>query len=118
MKVLIAEDTESVRFALRMAVEYLGHEVVATASDGEEALQQYDRLHPEVVLMDVRMPRMDGLTCTSRLARQDPRAKVVIITGGRTTEQDAVGAGARGFVEKPFGIDELGRLIRSLDDAR
>jgi two-component system chemotaxis response regulator CheY len=114
MKILIAEDTDSVCFALRLAMEYLGHEVVATVSNGEEALARYDQLHPEVVLMDVRMPRMDGLTCTSRLARQDPNAKVIIITGGRTSEQDAVDAGARALVEKPFGIDELGQLIHSL----
>jgi len=114
MKVLIAEDTDSVCFALRLAMEHLGHEVVATATDGEEALREYERLHPELVIMDVRMPLMDGLTCTAKLAEQDPKAKVVIITGGRTTEKDAVGAGARGFVEKPFGLDELGRLIHSL----
>ena len=114
MKILIAEDTDSVCFALRLAMEYLGHEVVATASNGEEALAQCQQLHPEVVLMDVRMPRMDGLTCTARLAEQDPGAKVIIITGGRTTEEDAVGAGAQGFVEKPFGIDELGQMIHSL----
>lgn len=114
MKILIAEDTDSVCFALRLAMEYLGHEVVATATDGEEALQQYDRVQPEIVLMDVRMPRMDGLTCTTRLAKQDPNAKVIIITGGRTTEQDAVSAGARALVEKPFGIDELGQIIHSL----
>lgn len=114
MKILIAEDTDSVSFALRLAMEYLGHEVVATVSDGEEALTQYAQLHPELVLMDVRMPLMDGLTCTTRLAQQDPRAKVIIITGGRTSEQDAVEAGARALVEKPFGIDELGELIHSL----
>ena len=115
MKILIAEDTDSVCFALRMAMEYLGHEVVGTATDGVEALRQYDSVHPEVVLMDVRMPRMDGLTCTARLARQDPNAKVIIITGGRTTEADAVGAGAQAFIEKPFGIEELGQVIHSLD---
>jgi DNA-binding NarL/FixJ family response regulator len=114
MKVLIAEDTDSVCFALRLAMEHLGHEVVATATDGEEALREYERVHPELVLMDVRMPLMDGLTCTAKLFEQDPTAKVVIITGGRTTEKDAVGAGARALVEKPFGIDELGRLIHSL----
>jgi DNA-binding NarL/FixJ family response regulator len=114
MKVLIAEDTDSVCFALRLAMEHLGHEVVATATDGEEALREYERLQPELVLMDVRMPLMDGLTCTTKMAEHNPNAKVVIITGGRTTEKDAVGAGARGFVEKPFGIDELGRLIHSL----
>jgi DNA-binding NarL/FixJ family response regulator len=114
MKVLIAEDTDSVRFALRMAVEHLGHEVVATVANGEEALRKYEHLHPELVLMDVRMPLMDGLTCTAKLFEQDPKAKVVIITGGRTTEKDAVDAGALGFVEKPFEISELGRLIHSL----
>ena len=118
MKVLIAEDTDSVCFALRLAVEHLGHEVVATATNGEKALQQYERVHPEVVLMDVRMPRMDGLTCTTRLAQQDPNAKVIIITGGRTTEADAVGAGAQALVEKPFGIEELGQIIHGLEKHR
>ena len=114
MKILIAEDTDSVCFALRLAMEYLGHEVVATVSDGVEALAQYERCQPEVVLMDVRMPRMDGLTCTTRLARHNPDAKIIIITGGRTTEEDAVGAGARALVEKPFGIDELNQIIQSV----
>jgi len=115
MKIMIAEDTDSVCFALRLAMEYLGHEVVATATDGEDALAQYERVHPEVVLMDVRMPRMDGLTCTTKLSEQYPDSKVVIITGGRTTQEDAAGAGARGFVEKPFGIDELGEVIHGLE---
>ncbi len=114
MKVLIAEDTDSVRFALRMAMEYLGHEVVGIASDGQEALEKYQRVHPEVVLMDVRMPRMDGLTCTTLLSQQDPNAKVVILTGGRTSEHEAKQAGARGFVEKPFEIEQLDQLIHSL----
>jgi len=114
MKVLIAEDTDSVRFALRLAMEYLGHEVVGVASDGQEALEKYRSRKPEVVLMDVRMPRMDGLTCTSLLAKHDPDAKVVIVTGGRTTENEARKAGARGFVEKPFEITQLNELIHSL----
>jgi two-component system, chemotaxis family, chemotaxis protein CheY len=117
MKVLIAEDTDSVCFALRLAMKYLGHEVVATATDGEEAFAQYQRLRPEVVLMDVRMPLMDGLTCTAKLFEHDPNAKVVIITGGRTTRKEAVDAGARAFVEKPFDIAELGDVMQSLQTA-
>jgi DNA-binding NarL/FixJ family response regulator len=117
MKILIAEDTDSVCFALRMAMEFLGHEVVATVTDGEKALEQYQRLRPEVVLMDVRMPLMDGLTCTAKLFERDPQAKVVIITGGRTTRKDAVDAGARAFVEKPFDIAELGDVMHSLQAA-
>lgn len=114
MKVLIAEDTDSVRFALRLAMEYLGHEVVDVASDGQEALEKYRSRRPEIVLMDVRMPRMDGLTCTSLLAKHDPSCKVVIVTGGRTTEHEAREAGASGFVEKPFEIMQLNDLMRSL----
>ena len=114
MKVLIVEDTESVRFALRLALEYLGHEVVGTAIDGEEALEKYQRMHPELVFMDVRMPRMDGLTCTALLSKRDPNAKVIIVTGGRATESDARQAGARGFVEKPFEISDLNQLISSV----
>ncbi len=114
MKVLIAEDTDSVRFALRLAMEYLGHEVVGLAVDGPEVLEKFRTKHPEIVLMDVRMPGMDGLTCTSLLAKQDPNVKVVIVTGGRTTESEAREAGARGFVEKPFEISQLRQLIHSL----
>lgn len=112
MRVLIAEDTESVRFALRLAMEYLGHEVVGVACDGEEAISEYQRTHPQVVLMDVRMPLLDGLKCTSLLAQQDPNARVVIVTGGRTTETVARQAGARCLLEKPFELDHLNEVIQ------
>jgi two-component system chemotaxis response regulator CheY len=117
MKVLIAEDTESVRCALRLAVEHLGHEVVGLAADGADALAQYQSKHPELVLMDVKMPRMDGLTCTTLLSQQDPKAKVVIVTGGRTSEREARQAGARGYVEKPFDIWQLDQVMHSLAHA-
>ena len=114
MKVLIADDTDSVCYALRLALEYLGHEVIATAADGEDALEQYRKMQPELVFMDVRMPRMDGLTCTTRMSQLNPAARVVVITAGRTTETEARQAGARGFVEKPF---ELARLVEVIHEA-
>jgi two-component system, NarL family, invasion response regulator UvrY len=111
MKILIAEDTDSVRYALRLVLEYLGHEVVGFATDGEDAIEKCRSIQPEVVLMDVRMPLMDGLTCTALLAKSHPKSKVVIVTGSRTTENEAREAGAHGFVEKPFGVSELGNAI-------
>jgi two-component system response regulator AlgR len=113
MRVMIAEDSESVRFALRMLMKHLGHEVVAMATDGEEVLQQYDGVHPELILMDVRMPRMDGLTCLGRLAERDPQVRVVIITAGRTTEHEARQAGARGYIEKPFDVSVVDQVIHA-----
>jgi len=62
----------------------------------------------------VRMPGMDGLACTERLHNLDPRAKVVVVTAGRTTESQARAAGATGFMEKPFDVSKLGRVIQQL----
>ena len=111
MKILIADDTDSVRFALRLALEYLGHKVVGFAADGHEAIEKYGSMHPDLIVMDVRMPRMDGLTCTSLLSKADPAARVVVVTGSRTTESEAREAGARGFLEKPFDVTDLDRAI-------
>ena len=111
MRILIADDTDSVRFALRLALEYLGHEVIGFAADGQEAIQKNESMHPELIVMDVRMPRMDGLTCTSVLSKSDPSVRVVIVTGSRTTESEAREAGARGFLEKPFDVTDLDRAI-------
>ncbi|HVM62285.1 MAG TPA: response regulator [Verrucomicrobiae bacterium] len=111
MKVLIADDTDSVRYALRLALEYLGHEVIGFAADGHETIEKYATIHPDLIVMDVRMPRMDGLTCTSLLSKTDPAAKIVIVTGSRTTESEAREAGARGFLEKPFDVSDLDRAI-------
>jgi len=110
MKILVADDTDSVRFALRMALEYLGHEVVGFATNGEETIKKFETTQPELVVMDVRMPVMDGLTCTSLLAKNH-QAKVVVVTGGRTTESQAREAGASGFIEKPFDVFDLDRAI-------
>lgn len=111
MKVLIAEDSDSVRFALRLVIEHFGHEVVGQTSDGADVIELYRDIHPELVVMDVLMPGMDGLTCATELSRLDPAAKVLIVTGGRTTEREARAAGATGFVEKPFDLHEMGRLL-------
>ena len=111
MKVLIADDTDSVRFALRLVLEHLGHEVIGYATNGQDAMDKCASMHPELIVMDVRMPLIDGLTCTTMLSKSSPNAKVVIVTGSRTTESEARQAGARGFVEKPFDVCELDRAI-------
>jgi CheY-like chemotaxis protein len=114
MKILIADDTDSVSLALRLALEYLGHEVVGMAPDGVEALAQYQAARPDLVVMDVRMPRMDGFRCTELIRQADQNARVLMVTGGRTTADQAREAGARGLVEKPFDLAELGDAIAAL----
>jgi two-component system chemotaxis response regulator CheY len=111
---MIAEDSESVRFALRLVLEYFGHEVVGQATDGESAIELYRRIRPELVLLDVLMPGMDGLTCAQSLARINPAIKMVIVTAGATTPRQAVAAGAWALVEKPFDLEEFGQLMESV----
>jgi len=103
IRVLIADDHEVVREGLRMILETEeGFIVVGTAEDGVQAIELTANLKPDVVLMDLRMPRMDGIEAISRLAEDHPGVPVVILT---TYDEDdlmlrGLQAGARGFLHK------------------
>lgn len=117
MRVLIADDSDSVRLALRMALEFLGHEVVGLARNSREAVRLCRQQSPQVVLLDVKMPGPDGLACARHFRRRNQKAKVVILTAGRTTSRQAEEAGACALVEKPFDIYRLGELIETVGAA-
>ena len=103
IRVLVADDQELVRTGFRVILETEGDiEVVAEAADGEEAVRQAALTRPDVVLMDVRMPVLDGLAATERiLGRPDPPTVVVLTTFDRTEYVfRALRAGAAGFLLK------------------
>ena len=79
MKVLIVEDNPTVRKLIRRAIADLAEEMVER-EDGADALEAYEKHRPDVVLMDVKMPRMDGLTATRQLLQRYPRARIIIVT--------------------------------------
>jgi DNA-binding NarL/FixJ family response regulator len=114
VRVLVADDQRVVREGLSMLLGLLpGIEVVATASDGEEALALTGAHDPDVVLMDLRMPRCDGIEATRRLREAGGRARVIALT---TYADDAsvlavLRAGARGFLTKDAGAEEIQRAI-------
>lgn len=93
-------------------------EVVGAATDGSDALDQVRSLRPDVVLMDVRMPRMDGIAATAALARTSPETRVLILTTVETDEvvYEALRAGACGFLLKSCPRDELWHAIRAAAD--
>jgi DNA-binding NarL/FixJ family response regulator len=116
-RVLIADDQELVRAGFRLLLERVPDiEVVAEASDGDEALSLSRRHRPDVVLMDIRMPRMDGLAATRELLASIPTAKVVILTTFDVDEYvyDALRAGASGFLLKSSPPEVLVRAIRTV----
>ena len=79
MKVLIVEDNPTVRKLIRRAIADLAADTVERG-DGADALEAYETHRPDVVLMDVKMPRMDGLTATRQLLQRYPQARIVIVT--------------------------------------
>jgi CheY-like chemotaxis protein len=101
MTVLIVEDNASVRRLLRRVVQQIATEIWECA-DGAEALAVYRKQMPNVVLMDVRMPIMDGLTATRQIRKFDPDARVIIVTDCDDEDMRAAAseAGASGYVLK------------------
>jgi DNA-binding NarL/FixJ family response regulator len=117
IRVLVADDQSMVRAGFRML---LGHEpdieVVAEASTGREAVAKVERFKPTLVLMDIRMPEMDGLEATRRiLAAEDP-PRILILTTFALDEYiyDALNAGASGFVLKDDPPDQLIAAVRTV----
>jgi DNA-binding NarL/FixJ family response regulator len=116
IRVLVADDQALVRAGFRMIIDAQEDmEVVAEAADGVQAVVRSRRTLPHVVLMDIRMPAMDGIEATRRLARSGPDApRVVILTTYDLDEYvfDALAAGASGFLLKDVPPEDLVRAIR------
>jgi DNA-binding NarL/FixJ family response regulator len=112
--VLIADDQALVRVGLRKILEVEQETtVVGEASDGEEALTEARRLRPDVVLMDIRMPVLDGIEATRRIVNAQPGTRVLILTtfGLDTYVYDALRAGASGFMLKDAPPEEIAAAV-------
>jgi DNA-binding NarL/FixJ family response regulator len=114
---VLADDQRVVREGLEMLLGLLpGIEVVGTAADGEEAVRLAVARAADVVLMDLRMPRLDGIEATRRLADARPAARVIALTtyADEPTVLGALRAGARGYLTKDAGAEEISRAIQAV----
>jgi DNA-binding NarL/FixJ family response regulator len=114
IRVLVADDQRVVREGLATLLGLLGGiEVVGTASDGDQACELAASLRPDVVLMDLRMPRCDGVEATRRLRSVDPNIKVLMLTTYADDRSviDALRAGARGYLTKDAGAEEIRKAL-------
>ena len=115
IRVLAVDDQRVVREGLAMLLGLLPDvEVVGTAADGEEALALAGELRPDVILMDLRMPRLDGVEATRRLRASHPEIKVVVLTtyADDRSVLDALRAGALGYLTKDAGADEIRQALQ------
>ena len=114
-RVLIVDDQEPYRSAARLVVELAdGFEVAGEAVSGEDALERVGDIAPDVVLMDVKMPGIDGLEATRRIIEQYPSLKVIVLStyDASDYERPALEAGAVAFVSKSeFGPDSLSSVL-------
>jgi DNA-binding NarL/FixJ family response regulator len=115
--VLVADDQRVVREGLVLLLELLGGiEVVGAAADGEQAMALAADLRPDVVLMDLRMPRLDGVAATRRLRERDPGVRVIALTtyDDEHSVMEAVRAGARGYLTKDAGAEEIRQALEAV----
>lgn len=115
MHILVVDDDQAVRDSLARTLQYSGEEVT-TAVDGLEALAKLSAIHPDAVVMDVMMPRLDGLE-TTRMLRQTGNDVPILILTARDAVGDRVDgldAGADDYMVKPFALDELLARLRAL----
>jgi len=121
IKVLIADDHEIVRDGLRSLFEKQPDiSVIAEASDGWQAIEYAKKLSPDVVLMDVNLPRLNGIEATTELSKSSPNTKIIALSM-RCDKQvigDMLRAGASGYLQKDVAFRELARAIRTVMQGR
>ena len=117
IKVLLVDDQTLIRQGIRLLLEIEPDiQVVGQAADGRAALEQVEALHPDVVLMDVRMPEMDGVAATRLLSASHPEVKVIILTTFEDDETvfEGLKAGARGYLLKDISSEEMAQAVRKV----
>jgi two-component system, NarL family, response regulator LiaR len=117
IRVLIVDDHTIVRKGIRaLLAEIAGLEVVGEAADGLEAIALAARLDPDVILMDLAMPRMDGIEATRQIRTQQPESRILVMTSFATDDKvlPAIKAGAQGYLLKESAPDDLVQAIRQI----
>jgi len=112
--VLVVDDYEPARKAFRELLEQKkGIRVVGEAADGREAIVKNQELHPQVILMDAKMPKMDGITATDQIKKQSPEAKVIILSAYDEKDliEKAMKLGADAYLSKNQPIEDIIRTI-------
>ena len=116
IRVVIVDDTEDLRFLLRHALERGGMEVVAEAGDGREGIEAVRHTQPDVVLLDLAMPVLDGRAALPRIRRDAPEARIIVLSGfgADLLSEELMALGADGYIEKGHSAS---RIVQYVEDA-
>lgn len=112
--ILVCDDAMFMRQTLIQILESAGHTIVGQAQDGVECVEKSKRLNPDIILMDISMPELDGIEATRRIVTDNPEAKIIMVSAMGLMQKvvEAVEAGAKDFVVKPF---EAAKIIECIN---
>jgi len=112
-RIMIVDDSESIRKLLKDMLSVGKHEVVAEAVDGIDAIEKFSTVKPDVVLLDIAMPKKDGLTTLKEIKKMNLNTKVIMVTVRDEMDmiQDCIAAGALAYIIKPFDTEEVLKAI-------
>jgi len=116
INIMIVDDLAFIKLLLKDLIEKAGFRVIGEASDGEEAIDMYQEKRPDLVLLDITMPKMDGITALKKILVLDPDAKIIMCSalGQQRLIVQAIQLGAKDFIVKPFRPE---RVISSIKKA-
>ena len=117
-KILIVDDSRTSRKMLRNILESNGHEIIDEAVNGQEGVQKFQALKPDVVTLDITMPVVDGVEALKMIKALDPESKVVMVTaaGQKNKMIECIKAGANEFLTKPFEQHEIVDVINKMSN--
>jgi|SRR5665648_134402 len=112
-KIMIVDDAAFMRMVIKDILTKNGHEVVAEAVDGLDAIEKYNKVNPELVFLDIVMPNMEGIECLKKIMAINPNAKVVMCSsiGQQSVVSEAIKSGARDFIVKPFNATKVLEVV-------
>ena len=113
VKILIADDSAFMRLYLKRILAEAGYKNTIEVADGREMLIRYEQERPDLVILDIIMPDMDGLEALHELMRTDPKANVVMVTavGQEYMMEEASKTGVKGYITKPFKEEEIAETL-------
>jgi len=115
-RVMIADDSDAIRHVLKYMISLWKHELVGEATDGAEAVEKFNTLKPDLLLLDLTMPEKDGLTVLKEIKGANPDAKIIVLSGADTKEEinRCLEAGAFSFIPKPFDLDQVAKIFEEI----
>ncbi len=111
--ILIADDSDAIRLVLKDILDLGQHSVLGEAANGQEAVEKYSELKPDLLLLDLAMPKKDGLTALKEIITSYPDANIILITaaGDQKKINACLEAGAKAYISKPFDFENVLKVI-------